>query len=205
MKCEQPMCWHCVWRHIVGPGNDPTLSCGHSSDWVQKQFHGCSTAETCKEYIEDDPHVKVKVTRDTKETLMRAIHKMVVDNGHFAEAETILDYFLPDTLGSPAEITCDRFDFTTKVRFGGNEGIYLNCYAEGCISEDGGKGMWYLGTYKTLGTSLSDMQIFGKLGGTLTYFAHKYLWENSMRFLTSRELRAYAIKEKHKEKTEDRA
>jgi len=46
---------------------------------------------------------------------------------------------------------------------------------------------------------LSDMQIFGKLGGTLTFFARRYLWDNSERFLTDRELRVHAIKEKHKE------
>ena len=199
MKREQPMCWWCVWRRIVGPGNDPTLSCGHPSDCVRKQFRGSSTAETCKEYLEDDPNVKVKVTRDTRETLMRAVHQMAVDSGDFAEAEGILDYFLPNTRNSPAEITYDGFDFITKVNFGYNEGIYLDCYAEGRISQDGEKGRWHLGTYKTLGTSLPDIQIFGKLGGTLTYFARKYLWEHSDRFLSVRELKARAIREKHKE------
>ena len=96
-------------------------------------------------------------------------------------------------------IICDDFVFITDVNFGGNEGIYLVCYAKGRISEDGEKKLWRLGTYKTLGTSLSDMQIFGKLGGTLTFFARKYLWDNSERFLTDRELRVHAIKEKHKE------
>ena len=94
MKCEQPMCWCCAWRHIVGPGKDPTLDCGHPSDHIRKQFHGSATAEMCKEYIEDDPKIKVKVTRDTRETFMRAVHQMAVDGGHFAEAEAILDYFL---------------------------------------------------------------------------------------------------------------
>lgn len=199
MKCEQPMCWCCAWRHIVGPGKDLTLDCGHPSDHIRKQFHGSATAEMCKEYIEDDPKIKVKVTRDTRETFMRAVHQMAVDGGHFAEAEAILDYFLPDTRHLPAEITCDEFDFITKVNFGGNEGIYLDCYAEGRILQDGEKGLWHLGTYKTLGTSLSDMQIFGKLGGTLTYFANKYLWEQGDRFLSDRELKVRAIRKKRKE------
>ena len=73
------------------------------------------------------------------------------------------------------------------------------CYAKGRISEDGEQKLWRLGTYKTLGTSLSDMQIFGKLGGTLTFFARKYLWENAERFLTDRELRVHAIKENDRE------
>ena len=199
MKCEQPMCWWCAWRHIIGSGNDPTISCGHSSEYVRRQFQGSSTARTCKEYVEDDPRIKIKITRDTRETFMWAILQLAVDSGHFAEAEAILDYLLPDTRNSPAEIASDAFDFITKVNFWGNEGIYLDCYAEGRISENGEKGLWHLGTYKTLGTSLSDMQIFGKLGGTLTFFARRYLWDNSERFLTDRELRVHAIKEKHKE------
>lgn len=192
------MCWYCVWRHIVGPGNDPTLSCGHPSDCVRKQFRGSSTEETCQEYIEDGPSVKVKITRDTRETFMRAVHQMAVDSGDFAEAEGILDYFLPDTRNSPTEITCDAFDFIVIVNFGSNEGIYLDCYVEGRISEDGEKCRWHLGTYKTLGTSLSDIQIFGKLSGTLTYFARRYLWDNAERFLSDRELRVHTIKEKLK-------
>ena len=205
MKCEQPMCWCCAWRHIIGPGNDPTISCGHPSEYVRRQFRGSPTARTCKEYVEDDSHIKITVNRDTRETFMKAIHQMVVDSGHFAEAEAILDYFQPYTLGCPDKITCDDFVFTTDVNFGSNEGIYLVCYAEGRISEDGEKKLWRLGTYKTLGTSLSDMQILAKLGGSLTFFARKYLWDNSERFLTDRELRVCAIKEKRKKKKEGKA
>ena len=86
---------------------------------------------------------------------------MAVDSGHFAEAEAILDYFLPDTRNSPAEIASDAFDFITKVNFGGNEGIYLDCYAEGRISEDGEKGLWHLGTYKTLARVILDIFFAG--------------------------------------------
>ena len=198
MKCEKPMCWRCVWRHITGPGTDRTINCGHPAMRVQRQFNGSSSAETCKEYLEDDPRVKVVITRETRETLMRGIHQMAVASGHYAKTEAILDYFLPDTLGSPAEVNCDDFMFVTKVGFGGSEGIYLDCYAEGKIQTDGEKGIWHLGTYKTLDTSLSAMQILGEWGGTLTYFASKYLWEHSDRFLSDRELRARAIQEKHK-------
>ena len=168
------------------------------SDWVRGQFCGSPSAETCKEYIEDDPDIRVSITRDTRETFMKAVHQMVVDSGNFTEVETILDYFLPDTRSSPANITCDDFNFITRVNFGGNKIIYLDCYAEGCIVGDGEKGLWHLGTYKTLGTSLNDMQIFGKLGGALTYFACRYLQENSIRFITDRELRVYAIQKNRK-------
>jgi len=198
MKNDKPMCWHCVWRHITGPGNDPTLGCGHPNLRIQRQFNGCSSAEICKEYLEDDPDIKVSVVRESRESLMKSIHQMAVDSGNYAKTEAILDYFLPDSRSSPETVICDDFAFITKVNFGGSEGIYLDCYAEGRIQTDGAKGAWHLGTYKTLETSLEAMQILGELGGTLTYFANKYLWEHGDRFLSDRELRARAIREKEK-------
>ena len=118
---------------------------------------------------------------------------MVVDNGQFQSAEAILDYFSPDTYDSPKEITCDDFDVVTEVQFGGSEGIYLDCYAEGRIQPECEKKRWHLGTYKTLETSLSAMQTLGALGGALTYFASEYLWENGERFLSNRALRIRAL------------
>ncbi len=198
MKNDKPMCRHCVWRDISGPNNDPALGCGHPNPRIQKQFSGCSSAETCKEYLEDDPDIRVSVARESRESLMKGIHQMAVDSGHYAKAEAILDYFLPDSHSSPETVTRDDFTFVTKVGFGGSEGIYLDCYAEGRIQEDGAKGVWHLGTYKTLDTSLDAMQTLGELGGTLTYFASKYLWEHSDRFLSDRDLRARAIRERKK-------
>lgn len=205
MNYDKPLCWCCVWRHIIGPGNDPTISCGHPCAQVRKQFHGSSTAEICKEYLEDDPKIKVRVCHETRETLMRGIHQMAVDSGHYAKAKAILDYFLPDTWGSPTEFSCNEFTFVANVSFGNNEGIYLNCYAEGKTQIDGGEVMWHLGTYKTLDTSLAAMQTFGEWGGTLTYFARRYLLEHRDRFVSDRELRAMAIREHLTKKEEDRS
>ena len=125
---------------------------------------------------------------------------MVVNSGNFAAAEAILDYFSPDTYGSPSEIACDDFNVVTEVQFGGNEGIYLDCYAEGRIQPECEKKRWHLGTYKTLATSLSAMQTLGALGGSLTYFASEYLWENDERFLSDRDLRIRALQKRQKEK-----
>lgn len=198
MKCNEPMCWSCVWRRITGPKNDPTIGCGHASNCVRERFQGSSSAAVCKEYIEDDPNVRVDVVRDTRETFMRTVHQMAEDSGQLAKAQGVLDYFLPDTHSKPSTIACSNFNFITKVCFGDNEGIYLDCCADGQIEEDGKKALWHLGTYKTLGTSLSDMQIMGELGGTLTYFASQYFDQNAARFLTNRELRVIAIRDKHK-------
>ena len=65
--------------------------------------------------------------------------------------------------------------------------------------------MWHLGTYKSLDTSLADMQTFGEWGGTLTYFARRYLLEHRDRFVSDRELRAKAIREHLTKKEEDRS
>lgn len=44
------------------------------------------------------------------------------------------------------------------------------------------------------------MQIFGALGGALTYYGRKYLMENIGRFLSDRELRVRCLKQRQKEK-----
>lgn len=153
MKQEKPMCWCCVWRDITGPDNDPTLGCGHTSAQIRRRFEGSSTAEYCKEYLEDDPELKLKIDRITRETLMKNIHQLVVTDGHYAAAEAIVDYFNPERYDTPQEISCDDFYFIAQVNWGGNEGIYLDCYAVGRIRPDGPQKDWHLGTYKTLETS----------------------------------------------------
>lgn len=130
---------------------------------------------------------------------MKGIHQMVVDNGQFQSAEAILDY------DSPKEITCDDFDVVTEVQFGGSEGIYLDCYAEGRIQPECEKKRWHLGTYKTLETSLSAMQTLGALGGALTYFASEYLWENGERFLSNRDLRIRALQKRQKKEEAEKS
>src|SRR5699024_3628879 len=185
MKCDERNCWGCAWRAIMGPGDGATLCCGATSHQGRYSFAGYTTGEDCKAYLRDGPGLNIKVKRETRDMLMKGIHQKVVDNGQFQAAEAILDYFSPDTYDSPKEITCDDFDVVTEVQFGGSEGIYLDCYAEGRIQPECEKKRWHLGTYKTLETSLSAMQTLGALGGALTYFASEYLWENGERFLSN--------------------
>ena len=198
MNCEQKNCWCCLWHTAYGTGKDAILRCRHSSRQIRDGFSDCSTARTCKAYLEDEPGMKINIERDTRETLMMGIHKLVVDNEHFHEAEKILDYFKPEMYDSPKTITCDDFCVVTEVQFGGSEGIYLDCYAEGRIQPDAPEKRWCLGTYKTLESSLDAMQTFGALGGALTYYARQYLIENGRRFLTDRELRVRYLKERQK-------
>lgn len=200
MKKDVPICWCCVWRSITGSGNDPTIGCGHPSKPVRKRFRGSSTAAGCPEYLEDDPLLKVEVDRESRVSLMNALHQMVIGCGQYKRAEAIMDYFSPNRRDIPQEITCDDFTFLAYVEFGGSEGLFLECCLVGRIQDGGQEGRWSLGTYKTLDTSLTSAQILGELAGALTYCARRYFWENSRRFLTMRELRAKTIREKAKER-----
>ena len=83
--------------------------CGHTSAQIRRRFEGSSTAEYCKEYLEDDPELKLKIDRITRETLMKNIHQLVVTDGHYAAAEAIVDYFNPERYDTPQEISCDDF------------------------------------------------------------------------------------------------
>ena len=198
MNDNNRTCWLCLWHRVVGSHSDPIPVCGHTCRQIRNNFNGSTTACSCERYLEDDPSMKIQVVRDTREMLMKGIRQIVMDSGQLAAAEPILDYFSPNTYAKPKEITCDDFCFGAEVQFGGSEGIYLDCYAEGRIQPEGPDKRWDLGTYKTLETSLAAMQIFGALGGALIYYGREYLMENSERFLSDRELRVRYLKERQK-------
>lgn len=175
MKQEKPMCWCCVWRDITGPDNDPTLGCGHTSAQIRRRFEGSSTAEYCKEYLEDDPELKLKIDRITRETLMKNIHQLVVTDGHYAAAEAIVDYFNPERYDTPQEISCDDFYFIAQVNWGGNEGIYLDCYAVGRIRPDGpaeGLASWHLQDAGDFFNSYADLGCPGRCADLLCAGIH---------------------------------
>ena len=205
MNYKNKDCRKCIWHLNSAPADAQTASCGHTNYKIRKEFRDHGSAENCKGYLEDDPNLQVQIQRDTRESLMKGIHQMAVDNGHFQSVEAILDHFSPDTYDTPRETTCDDFNFVAEVQFGGSEGIYLDCYAEGRIQPECEKKRWHIGTYKTLETSLSAMQTLGALGGTLTYYASEYLWKNGERFLSDRELRIKALQNRRKEKEAEKS
>ena len=129
---------------------------------------------------------KDKPKRYTSETLMRAIHERIVAEGCYAEAERIMDYFLPETYRKNT-FSNYGFDVLATAHFGGSEGIYVDVYACGEVDESREEKRWGIGTYKTLGTSLQDMQIMGKLAGSITYYAFRVVNENLDAFEPDRE------------------
>ena len=97
MNYKNKDCRKCIWHLNSAPADAQTASCGHTNYKIRKEFRDHGSAENCKGYLEDDPNLQVQIQRDTRESLMKGIHQMAVDNGHFQSAEAILDYFSPDT------------------------------------------------------------------------------------------------------------
>lgn len=118
-----------------------------------------------------------KITRDTNTVLMNKVFELVKENGCYEKAGAIMDYFLAEDY-KVQELSDYEFDFLVKLNFGGSEGIYLDCYIEGCFRENNAERKTErlsCGTFKTLDESLDAMKIMGELAGSLTYFASQYV------------------------------
>ena len=108
---------------------------------------------------------------------MKNIHQLFVTDGHYAAAERHCGLLQPeryDTRRRSAAMTL----FHCPVNWGGNEGIYLDCYVVGRIRPDGPQKGWHLGTTRRWDFFCpTAMQTLGALGGALTYYAREYIWK----------------------------
>jgi len=145
-----------------------------------------------------------KIQRDTTKDLFLAVLKSVKENGHYAEAEKIMDYYLPNyseyDSREDIELSAYEFDFEAMVKFGSNEGIYISCYIHGKYTEkelmlyNHDKGTMepetkrHIGTFKTLRDDVESMKIMGELCGALVFYAHKYVNENLDRYTPAYEV-----------------
>ena len=75
------------------------------------------------------------VKRDTNTDLMKGVLRLVKENGWYDEAESIMDYFLPEETYIK-ELSNFEFDFKAIVEYGASEGMYLRCSLEGSFDED---------------------------------------------------------------------
>ena len=146
----------------------------------------------------------IKVKRDTTRDLFNAVLQLVKDNGCYEKAEAIMDYVLPSIstydLRKDIELSNYEFDFYAATQFGGNEGIYIDCWIYGEYSEkeikfhNRTKGTVdketrrSIGTFKTLRTDLEAMQIMGELCGSLVFYASQYVNEHIDRYSPIKEL-----------------
>ena len=124
-----------------------------------------------------------KIKRDTNADLMNAVVNLVKENGWYDKAADILDYYLPEDY-TIKEISNYEFDFKAMVKFGGNEGIYLDCWIEGLVDENQANEVEKIpcGTFKTLKEDLKAMRIMGELAGILMFYARKYINQNFERY-----------------------
>ena len=123
--------------------------------------------------------------RDTDGELFCAVYQRAKEHGDLADVEPILDYVLPceheSISAEPVVLTSYEFDFVSIVKFGGSEGIYVDCYLQGRFDQSGRSSLC-IGTLKTLRADLEAAQIMGALCGTLMYHASAYVNENLDRY-----------------------
>ena len=107
----------------------------------------------------------------TNETLFNTIVNILREKGLLPD---ILDYDLSDRHITDIK-TCE-WDCTADLRFGGNEGIYLDVYAEGNIGD--GHEKVRLGVFKTLGESKDYFYQMAKLQADFIWETREFVNDN---------------------------
>lgn len=146
----------------------------------------------------------IKVRRDTTRDLFNAVLQLVRDNGCYEKAAANMEYVLPNisecNSREDIELSNYMFNFYATPQFGGNEGIYIDCWISGEYSEkelkvyNSAKGTAdketrrSIGTFKTLNTDLEAMHIMGELCGSLVFYASQYINEHIERYSPIRNL-----------------
>ncbi len=123
--------------------------------------------------------------RDTPKILIEQILELVKKNGHYKEAESIMDYFLPSD--EQREISNYEFDFCALVNPGKSEGIYIDVYLTGKFDQSG-KDYCRIATFKTLCEDVGAFKIMGELCGSLTCYANQYINSQLYRYFTPEQL-----------------
>jgi len=128
--------------------------------------------------------------RDTNTILFNEVLALAKASGHYAKAESILDYALAETY-HVRQLTSYGFDFVARVVWGRNEGVYIDCYLEGEFDQSQGTAYGAnrlsVGTFKTLHTSVEAFKAMGELAGLLTYYARDYVDRNIDRYTPPQE------------------
>ena len=101
----------------------------------------------------------------TNAELFKELISFTKKNNYFKKVEEILEYVLPESLVEEILTIDDIYDFSfnAKIDWGSSEGIYITCYLEKTNKRI------YMGTVKTLLTSIEGFKIMGEFAGILTY------------------------------------
>lgn len=90
----------------------------------------------------------------------------------------ILDYCLPENVRECVPVRSCSFDILFHLNYGGSEGIYLDVYAQGAVTEDGEDKKYSLGTCKTLHEDDSAMHTMAVLGADFVCEGRRYIREH---------------------------
>lgn len=91
----------------------------------------------------------------------------------------ILDYYLPENVRECVPVMTDEFDILFHLNYGGSEGIYLDIYAYGAVTEEDENKKYSLGTCKTLHEDDSAMHTMAVLGADFVCEGRRYVREHS--------------------------
>lgn len=86
----------------------------------------------------------------------------------------ILDYYFVDDRNT-AEIRNYEWDTIGIVKFGGNEGIYLDVYAVGGVSKEGNSEKVRLGVFKTLDRSKDAFKRMSELNAEIVFLMRDFV------------------------------
>lgn len=112
------------------------------------------------------------------------------NNGDLENVDRINEYYSGCIYEE--KITNYNFDFKQVVNFGGNEGIYVDCYLKGDFGVKNKKEI-NIGIVKTLDTDLEACKIMGELCGILMYHEECYINKNFFLFLPNEEFILHRI------------
>ena len=107
----------------------------------------------------------------TNETLFNTVVNLLREKNLLPD---ILDYDLSDR--NITDIRTCEWDCTADLRFGGNEGIYLDVYAEGNLGD--GKTKTRLGVFKTLYENKEAFYTMAKLQADFIWEVRDFVNEN---------------------------
>lgn len=91
----------------------------------------------------------------------------------------ILDYYLPQNVWEYVPVRSSNFDILFHLNYGGSEGIYLDVYAQGAVTEDDEDKKYHLGTCKTLHEDDSAMHTMAVLGADFICEGRRYIRDHS--------------------------
>ena len=111
---------------------------------------------------------------DTSRMMMDETHNLMIKNGCYEEALSIIDFYLPEKYDCRVIVNIN-FDFVAITNYMGKDGIFIDCYIRGYYDDSDSYTILKIGTYKSLRTDVEAMKLMGNLADALAYYNWVYL------------------------------